>query len=260
MTDAAALKERIREHYAAQARINPKSARARHPENVVPMIELARPKSSDRALDLACGWGFVVLEFASRTSAVTGIDLTPEMVDLAKQVASERGVTNVAYAVGDAEALEVDPGAFNIITCRFSFHHFPQPGKALEGMKRALAPGGRIVLYDFVASADPEKAALHNEIERLRDPCHVKVYTSDEYAALFRAAGLRETARVTTLWKRDFDRWMAQIGSDDALRAKVRKMMIDAEGHDRAGLGVRDWGDSLSFSHNCVAWRLEPAS
>ena len=251
-----AHKELIRRQAAVQARVQPRSVRARHPENVVPMVDLADPKSTDRSLDVACGWGFVPLEFASLVRTAAGIDLTPEMVALARGVAAERGVANAEYYLGDAEDLTFGPATFEIVTCRFTFHHFPDSEKALFEMKRVLTPDGRIVVYDFVASADEKKAARHNEIESARDPAHVRAHSSKEFQALFRRCGLVEETRITTLWKREFSSWMAVINTDEDRARKVRKLMEATQPGNKAGLGVRIREGKLTFTHNCVAWRL----
>ena len=56
----------------------------------------------------------------------------------------------------------------------------------MSEMKRVLAPGGRIALYDFVAPADARKAVRLNEIEAARDPAHVRTHTEREYKALIK--------------------------------------------------------------------------
>src|ERR1051326_6981337 len=133
--DTKAHKELLRTQFAAQARVHPKTSAFRRTENVAPMIDLVRPKSSDRLIDIATGWGFVPLSFATLVKSVVGVDLTPQMVALARKVAAERGVTNVEYVEGDAEDLRFGAGSFEIASSRFTFHHFGQPEKALFELK-----------------------------------------------------------------------------------------------------------------------------
>ena len=256
--DSKAHKELLRRQFAAQARLFRDTFKYHHSENVMPLIELARPTAHDRLLDVACGWGFADLEFSSRVKSAVGVDLTPEMVELAKKVASERGVTNVEYRVGDAEDLEFGAGSFEIVTCRLTFHHFGDPERALFEMKRVLTPEGRIVLYDFIASSDEKKARRHNEIEVARDPSHVKMYTLKEFQAFFKKCGLKDRGKVTTLMKRDYESWMDFIERDDARRKKVTTMLADTENGNKAGLGVRVRKGKLTFTHTCAAWLLTP--
>lgn len=255
-----ALKDLIRRTWAAQGRKDPKSLRARHPENLTPIVELARPRPDDRALDVACGWGYVVQEFARRVRKAVGVDLTPEMIDLARRVAAERKVAGVEFHVGDVEALPFEPGSFEIVICRFSFHHFPDPARALREMRRVLAPGGRIVVYDFVAPREENRSRLHNAIEAERDPTHVRMYSPREFEDLVEQCGLAERMRVTTLWKREFEEWMSIVEVDAERKARVRRMLEETVEGNSAGLGPRVRNGKLTFTHTCIAWRLEPAS
>lgn len=256
--DLKAHKDLLKRQFAVQAKVHPKTIQFRRTENVAPMIDLAKPQPSDRAVDLATGWGFVALTFAPLVKSVVGVDLTPEMVALARKVAADRGVKNVEYVEGDAEDLKFGPGSFEIATSRFTFHHFGDPEKALFEMKRVLVPDGRIVLYDYLASSDEKKAARHNEIELARDASHVKMYSEREFQAFFKKCGLVMKAKITTYMKRHFHHWMAFVDPSEAVVKKTRKLMEETIDGNKAGLGIRDRDGELGFTHTCVAWLLAP--
>jgi len=251
-------KDLLRKQFAAQARVHSKTIQFRRTENVAPMIDLANPNVSDRVVDVATGWGFVPLAFAPLVKSVTGVDLTPEMVALARKVALDRGVKNVDYVEGDAEDLKFGPASFEIGTSRFTFHHFADPERALREMKRVLTPDGRIVLYDYLASGDEKKAKRHNEIETARDASHVKMYSDREFQALFKKCGLAVRGKITTLMKRHFTHWMAFVDPTEAILKKTRKLMEESIEGNMAGLGARDRDGELNFTHTCVAWLLSP--
>ena len=256
--DIKAHKDLLKKQFAAQARVHAKTVQYRRTENVAPMIDLAKPGPSDRMVDIATGWGFVPLAFAPLVKSVTGVDLTPEMVALARGVAADRGVKNVEYVEGDAEDLNFGPASFEIATSRFTFHHFAGPEKALREMKRVLTPGGRIVLYDTLASADESKSRRHNEIELARDASHVKMYSDREFQALFKKCGLEVKGKITTLMRRHFNHWMAFVDPGDAVLKKTRKLMEESMEGNKAALGIRERGGELSFTHTCVVWLLAP--
>jgi SAM-dependent methyltransferase len=258
--DLKAHKELLRKQFAAQARVHAKTVQFRRTENLAPMIDLARPRPTDRVLDVATGWGFVPLAFAPLVQSVAGVDLTPEMVVLARKVASDRGVKNVEYTEGDAEDLRFGAASFEIVTTRFTFHHFGDAEKALFEMKRVLTPDGRIVLYDYLASSDEKKAKRHNEIELARDPSHIRMYTDREFHAFFKKCGLEVKGRIITLMKRHFSHWMSFVDPGEATLKKTRKLLEDSMGGDKAGLGVRERDGELQFTHTCVAWNLAPKS
>jgi ubiquinone/menaquinone biosynthesis C-methylase UbiE len=138
------------------------------------IVDAAEPGPADTALDVACGGGIVVCALAPQVKHATGIDMTPAMLDRARALAAEKGVANVSWQEGDVTALPYPDGSFTIVVTRFAVHHFPDPLAVLREMVRVCAPGGRIVVVDTCASADPAKAARFNRLEKLRDPSHVR--------------------------------------------------------------------------------------
>jgi SAM-dependent methyltransferase len=81
---------------------------------------------------------------------------------------------------------------FDVVTCRFAFHHFEHPEMAFAEMARLAAPGGRVVVSDAFASDDPAKAAAMNAMDRIRDPSTVEYRTLPYLRRLFEATGLGE--------------------------------------------------------------------
>jgi ubiquinone/menaquinone biosynthesis C-methylase UbiE len=133
------------------------------------IVETSGAKATDTVLDVACGGGVVACAFAPRVKHVTGIDMTPAMLARGAEYAKELGLTNLTWQQGDVTSLPYKAGAFSIVFTRFSFHHFPDPLTALKEMVRVCAVGGRVVVCDMYASADPVKAATWNRLEKLRD-------------------------------------------------------------------------------------------
>ena len=112
------------------------------------------------------------------------------MLAEAKALAASKSLTNVRWHLGSVYALPYPAGAFNIVTCRFAFHHFEDPRAAFAEMLRVASPGARIILCDAIASDQKEKAEAFNEMERFRDPSTVEFRTLEFLRNLFRDAGL----------------------------------------------------------------------
>jgi SAM-dependent methyltransferase len=116
-------------------------------------------------LDLASGHGRIANRLAERGCRVTGLDITPFFLDLARRDAAERGV-EVEHVEGDMRSLPWSD-RFDRIVCWFtSFGYFDDPGnrRVLAEACRALKPGGRLLIEnnnrDFVLSHfDPERIA-----------------------------------------------------------------------------------------------------
>ncbi len=110
------------------------------------------PKGS--VLDLACGTGDFTAEILRQCpeAAVVGVDLTPEMLDVARAKLDGRG--NVRLQAGDAQDLSVFPNAkFGMVVCAFGFRNFPDKAKALAECSRVLAPGGELVVLELFRPA-----------------------------------------------------------------------------------------------------------
>jgi ubiquinone/menaquinone biosynthesis C-methylase UbiE len=149
-------------------------------------LEALQLGAEDRLLDVGCGTGAAVRSAASVTASVVGIDLSPEMIRQARELAS--GLANVHFEIADSEHLPFDDGAFTAVVCSNSFHHYPDPGRAVREMTRVLAPGGRLVLGD--ACSDHTAARIADVFLRRFEPGHVRLYRSDELGAFVQGAGL----------------------------------------------------------------------
>ncbi len=144
------------------------------------------PGPSDRMLDVGCGTGTASRAAAAAGAIVTGIDLSPEMIRRAADLAN--CTPNVTFEVADAERLPFADRAFTAVLCSNSFHHYPDPMQAVREMARVLATGGRLVIGD--ACADLATARFADRILRRTEPGHVRLYRSAELGSFLHAAGL----------------------------------------------------------------------
>jgi SAM-dependent methyltransferase len=213
------------------------------------IVAAASPGPGDTVLDVACGGGIIVCAFAPEVKHATGIDMTPAMLDRARQLAVEKGLANVSWDQGDVGSLPYADGAFDIVVTRFSMHHFLDPIGVLREMVRVCAPGGRVAVVDMYASENPAKAAEWNRAEKLRDPSHVRCLTLAELKALFGAVGLPAPEagfyelrdEVRNLLRRSFP----NPGDD----VKIIEMFAASAEDDRLGIPVRREGDKINYAY-----------
>jgi ubiquinone/menaquinone biosynthesis C-methylase UbiE len=108
------------------------------------LVERARPIGpSDRILDLGCGTGIVARVLRERlggAARISGLDLSPAMVAMARTLAPE-----VDFREGDATALPFETGGFDLVICQQMLQFVPDPLVALREVRRVLAPGGRLL-------------------------------------------------------------------------------------------------------------------
>ncbi len=118
------------------------------------VLKLSKPKQSDSVLDIACGTGIISCEFAKIVTQVTGIDLTPAMIERAKILQKDNNLNNITWRIGDVSNLPFDDNIFSIVVTRYSFHHIIEPKKVLEEMKRVCVSGGKIMIIDVTPDKD----------------------------------------------------------------------------------------------------------
>ena len=97
----------------------------------------------DLVLDVACGTGNAAIRAARAGGRVTGVDLTPELLDAGREVAADAGV-EVEWVEGDAEALPFPDHSFDVVVSTFGCMFAPRHQLAARELARVLRPGGRL--------------------------------------------------------------------------------------------------------------------
>ena len=213
------------------------------------LIEASGAQARHRSLDVACGPGMVALNFAKVVQHAVGLDTTPAMLNRAKVLQERQSCENIEWVLGEATDLPFPDASFDIITCRFAFHHMLYPEIALREMIRVAPPGGTIVICDGVASPEANKADAFNGFERMRDPSTVRFLTADELRSLLSDAGLKTVsersyrvgAELEGLLRTSFPR------PEDV--PTLREMMIASVAEDSLGLATRADGERILFSY-----------
>lgn len=223
-----------------------------HPDVLRLIVAETDVRRHDRVLDVATGTGFLALELAGRAGQVVGVDLTEGMLDQARRLQAERGVTGIQFQRAEAESLPFADGTFDLVTCRLAIHHFADPRRPLREMARVCRREGRVVVADIVASDDPEAAEAHNAVERLRDPSHVHFYSPTALGALLREAGLRVLRSRGFLSRIQVESWLALTDPPAGAAAEVRRRLEADLGLDRLGIGVAREAGRLVFTHRGV--------
>ena len=182
--------ESIREEFTHQTDAFARAGGLKAAATLGALVDLVPADPEARWLEVACGPAMVGRELAPKVGSVRGVDLTPAMIEKAREEAGREDLANVEFGLGDATALELDDASFDGAITRFSLHHIPAPQRVVEEMARVVRPGGLVVIADHARDRDAAVAAWVEEIERLRDPSHWASLTPERLAALGAAAGL----------------------------------------------------------------------
>jgi SAM-dependent methyltransferase len=129
-------------------------------------------RSRQQVLDVGCGTGFLALRFAELGHTVTGIDLSPQMIDRASRKAEQAGL-KLDFRVGDASALDCGDETYDLVAARHVVWNLPDPERGVAEWLRVLRPRGRLILIEG-KWADNELAAMEGRdgarfTERLKD-------------------------------------------------------------------------------------------
>jgi ubiquinone/menaquinone biosynthesis C-methylase UbiE len=137
---------------------------------LMPRVRVAQGPS---ILDVGCGTGINLLEAArvlGPAKRLVGVDLAPGMVEEARKKASLSGVP-ATFMVGDAEHLQLEDGAFDLVICNSVYHWFPNRQRAVSELARVLKPGGQLLLncvadpgfHEWIRAVDAVWAKLFTE-------------------------------------------------------------------------------------------------
>jgi ubiquinone/menaquinone biosynthesis C-methylase UbiE len=113
--------------------------------------------SHGRVLDLGCGPGYLVVDLAAQAPGlrVTGIDLSPAMLHLARAHAQSEGMdAGVGFKQADAQRIPVPDRSFDLVVSSFSLHHWSDPAAVFDEVARILRPGGSFLIRDLRRDLD----------------------------------------------------------------------------------------------------------
>ncbi len=210
------------------------------------LMQIAEVTPLDTVLDVACGPGMVACAFATVASQVTGIDITPAMLEQARSLAQARGLTNLIWQQGDVETLPFPDASFSLVLSRYAFHHCLRPDVVLAEMVRVCRPGGRVLIADV--AMPPEKVAAYDQLEKLRDPSHTHALSLAEFPQLVADANLQNLKVASYTVEIELEQQLAASFPNPGDKQKLRQIFSADIGVDRLGVGAHYRGDEIHYA------------
>lgn len=222
---------------------------------VGPLLDAVRVEPDMAFLDICCGPGYLAAEAARRGADVTAIDFAAPMV-----AEAQRRFPGIAFALGDAEALDFPDDSFDAAACGFGILHLADPDRALREARRVLRAGGRYAFtvwkgppdHDFFRLVGDAIAAHGAPVELPPAPPMFRFADRDEARRTMEAAGFAHVA-VTELpltWTIDgpgdvlayVEKCTVRIAmvldrQTDAARARIYAAILDGASAFRRGGG-----------------------
>lgn len=113
--------------------------------------------------DLGAGEGTLAQLLAQRAETVIAVDLSPKMVEFGQNLATQNGLTNLEYRIGDIEAPPIDDGSLDLAVLSQALHHAEHPQRAIDAAFRILKPGGRLIVLDLLQHHFEEARELYSD-------------------------------------------------------------------------------------------------
>lgn len=113
------------------------------------LVKFAGVQSGERLLDVACGTGVVAITAARAGARVSGLDLTPELLEHARANQKIAQCSDIDWTEGDAESLPYEDSTFDVVVSQFGHMFAPRPDVAIAEMRRVLKPAGRVAFASW---------------------------------------------------------------------------------------------------------------
>jgi ubiquinone/menaquinone biosynthesis C-methylase UbiE len=195
--------------------------------------------AGDRVLEVGCGYGASAVGYTRRyqPASVIGIDVTQVRIESGREYVAQNGLANtIQLRLGDATALDFEPGAFTKVLAIECAFHFDTREEFFREAARVLAPGGRMALTDVIPRRGIERADYLNRLPPVCSDVNLDVapnaYDADVYARLLQQAGFDAISiePITDLTMPRFADYLERLGNEIG-GDKGKSLLYIAERH-----------------------------
>ena len=173
------------------------------------LVRFAGAAPGETVLDVGCGTGVAAITAARAGARVSALDLTPALLDHARENGRIAGYPDIAWTEGDAEALPYPDASFDVVLSQFGHIFAPRPAVAVAEMRRVLKPGGRVAfatwppehfvgrMFAFVGSKSPPPPPGVAPPPQWGDIARITERLADGFAAPFFERGVMQVPALS---------------------------------------------------------------
>lgn len=223
------IKNQMRKQFSQNAEHYVTSEIHAQGEDLALLVASSQAAEHMNVLDIATGGGHVANALAPLVGSVTALDLTEGMLEVAARFIRGNGHENVDFVTGDAEHIPFSDHSFDLVTCRIAAHHFPDVSSFAAEAYRVIKPGGRLLFIDNVAPEQDGLDHFYNEIEKRRDPSHVRAWRKSEWIGLLERSGYRVETMVSFAKTFIFEDWCKRASLSGEAQFELEARLLYAQ-------------------------------
>ena len=217
-------------------------------------VTLASLKPGQTVLDLGSGGGidcFLAARKVGPTGKVIGVDMTPAMIETARNNRDKMGVVNVEFRLGEIEHLPVADGIVDVILSNCVINLSPDKLQVFREAFRVLKPGGRLAVSDIVTDG-PLPDVIKSSLSAWAG-CVAGALEVEEYLLAIQAAGFTNVQIIPSYWSQEMvDAMLADLGPEfnaqlDAAKADGTRVVVVNDGGDGELIQIPDSDELVDF-------------
>lgn len=182
-------RDRIIEHYATLA----EGTVFVRPEDIVALVRARSLRPDARVVDVGCGQGQTAIALAQAypNAEITGIDISPQQIERAEQVARERGMLNVQFVVADWPDFALPPAGIDLVVATQVIQFMPDEHAFAQYLAHALTRDGQLVLRTVLLPTEEPGRSFVQQVMLQFIAHSIRFYSERDLTELLREVGLQ---------------------------------------------------------------------